>query len=161
MGTNYYRVPKGHEMIRREQRLRIRLDSMDTINPSEIQSGFRSISVGDWDSISPWEEFVQGTKIHLGKRSSGWKFLWNWNDSKYYKNKEELFAFIRSGRVVNEYGEVMDQEEFIQMALSWGQESGWDIDSYYKENPDTSSVLFRKREDYLDGLRVSTSTEFF
>ena len=161
MGTNFYRVPKGSEMIRREQRLRIRLDSMDTINPSEIQSGFRSISVGDWDSISPWEEFVQGTKIHLGKRSSGWKFLWNWNDSKYYKNKEELFDFIRSGRVVDEYGQVMDQEEFIQMALSWSQESGWDIESYYKENPDNSSVLFRKREDYLDGLRVSTSTEFF
>lgn len=161
MGTNFYRVPKGSEMIRREQRLRIRLDAMDTINPSEIQSGFRSISVGDWDSISPWEEFVQGTKIHLGKRSSGWKFLWNWNDSKYYKNKEELFDFIRSGRVVDEYGEVMDQEEFIQMALSWGQESGWDIESYYKENPGSSDVLFRKREDYLDGLRVSTSTEFF
>ena len=79
----------------------MRIDAMDTINPGQIERGFRSISVGEWDSISPWEEFLDGTNVHLGKRSSGWKFLWNWNDSKYYKTKEELFEFIRSGRVVD------------------------------------------------------------
>lgn len=161
MGTNYYRVPKGAEMIKREQKLRMRIDSMDTINAGQIERGFRSISVGEWVSISPWEEFLDGTDIHLGKRSSGWKFLWNWNDSKYYKTKEELFEFIRSGRVVDEYGEVMDQEKFIQMALQWGKEDGWDIETYHKEYPDHSSfILNRKHEEYLDGLRVSTSTEF-
>lgn len=161
MGTNYYRVPQGHEMIKREQKLRMRIDEMDSINPGQIERGFRSISVGEWVSISPWEEFLEGTNIHLGKRSSGWKFLWNWNDSKYYKTKKELFEFIRSGRVINEYGELMDQEEFIQMALEWGQEDGWDIETYYKEYPDRNPfILNRKHEEYLDGLRVSTSTEF-
>ena len=148
-------------MIKREQKLRMRIDEMDSINPGQIERRFRSISVGEWDSISPWEEFLEGTNVHLGKRSSGWKFLWNWNDSKYYKTKKELFEFIRSGRVVNEYGELMDQEEFIQMALEWGQEHGWDIETYYKEYPDRNpSLLNRKHEEYLDGLRVSTSTEF-
>jgi len=160
MGTNFYRVPKSHEMISREQRLRIRIDAMDTINPQQIESGFRSIPVSEWDAISPWEEFLDGTNVHLGKRSSGWKFLWNWNDSKYYKTKEELFNFIRSGRVVDEYGQQINQEEFIQMALQWGEEDGWDIESYYKEYPGNSHILFNKREDYVDGLRVSTSTEF-
>ncbi len=161
MGTNYYRVPQGHEMIKREQKLRMRIDEMDSINPGQIERGFRSISVGEWVSISPWEEFLEGTNVHLGKRSSGWKFLWNWNDSKYYKTKKELFEFIRSGRVINEYGELMDQEEFIQMALVWGQEDGWDIETYYKEYPDRNPfILNRKHEEYLDGLRVSTSTEF-
>ena len=161
MGTNYYRVPQGHEMIKREQKLRMRIDEMDSINPEQIERGFRSISVGEWDFFSPWDEFLDGTKIHLGKRSSGWKFLWNWNDSKYYKTKEELFKFIRSGRVVDEYGRVMDQEEFIQMALEWGQEDGWDIATYYKEHTDHGSLsLFEKREEYLEGLRVSTRVEF-
>ena len=161
MGTNYYRVPQGHEMIKREQKLRMRIDEMDSINPWQIERGFRSISVGEWQSISPWEEFLDGTNIHLGKRSAGWKFLWNWNDSKHYKNKEELFEFIRSGRVVDEYGELMDQEEFIQMAIQWGQENGWDIETYHKEYPDRSSfILNRKHEEYLEGLRVSTSTDF-
>jgi len=68
----------------------------------------------------------------LGKRSSGWKFLWNWNDSKYYKTKEELFEFIRSGRVVNEYGDQMDQEEFIQSQSVVAGE--------YDENTNTSST---------------------
>jgi hypothetical protein len=162
MGTNFYRVPKGHEMIKREQNLRMRIDAMDTINPSHIERGFRSIEVGEWDSISPWEEFLEGTNIHLGKRSYGWKFLWNWNDSKYYKTKEELFGFIRSGRVVDEYGRQMDQEEFIQMALEWGQEDGWDIETYYKENPShrIGFIHNEKHEEYIEDLRVSTSVEF-
>jgi hypothetical protein len=55
----------------------------------------------------------------------------------------------------------MGQEEFIQMALQWGQENGWDIETYHKENPDRGDfILNRKHEEYLDGLRVSTSTEF-
>ncbi len=162
MGTNYYRVPQGHEMIKREQKLRMRIDAMDTVNPEQIERGFHSISVGEWDSMSPWDEFLDGTNVHLGKRSGGWKFLWNWNDSKYYKTKEELFKFIRNGRVVDEYGRVIDQEEFIQMALEWGQEDGWDIETYYKENPShrLSFIHNQKHEEYIEDLRVSTSVEF-
>ena len=162
MGTNFYRVPKGHEMIKREQKLRMRIDAMDTINPSHIERGFRSISVGEWDSISPWEEFLDGTNVHLGKQSSGWKFLWNWNDSKYYKTKDELFKFIKSGRVVDEYGKEMNANEFIQMALQWGQEDGWDIETYHKENPShrISFIHNQKHEEYIEDLRVSTSVEF-
>jgi len=54
--------------------------------------------------------------------------------------KIELFKFIRSGRVVDEYGEIMDVEEFIQMALDWGKEDGWDLKSYYNQNPDSRRV---------------------
>lgn len=162
MGTNYYRVPKSHEMIKREQKLRMRIDAMDTINPSQIERGFRSILVGEWDSISPWEEFLDGIKVHLGKRSGGWKFLWNWNDKKHYKTKDELFKFIKSGRVVDEYGQEMNDDEFIQMALQWGQEDGWDIETYYKEHPDHSGFISNhKHEEYIEDLRVSTSVEFF
>jgi hypothetical protein len=148
-------------MIRREQKMRMRLDAMDVINPGDISRGFRSIEVGDWDSISLWDEFLEGTNIHLGKRSSGWKFIWNWNDGKYYKTKEELFKFIRDGRVVDEYGEQIDVEEFITMALDWGKEDGWDIETYYKENPERDiSIRQGVYEQYIDGLRVSTSTDF-
>lgn len=161
MGTNFYRVPKGKEMIKREQKLRMRIDEMDSVNPSNIESGFRTISVGEWDAISPWDEFLDGTNVHLGKRSSGWKFLWNWNNEKFYKTKEELFKFIKSGRVVNEYGEQIDCQEFIEMALEWGKDDGWDLESYYKENPSHRTVWSdSSRENYIEGLRVSTSTEF-
>jgi len=161
MGTNFYRVPKGNEMIRREQKLRMRIDEMDTINADVISRGFNSITVGEWDSISPWDEFLEGTNIHLGKRSSGWKFIWNWNDGKHYKTKQELFKFIRDGRVVDEYGQQIDVEEFITMALEWGKDDGWDIETYYTEYPERKvTPLTRKYEEYIDGLRVSTSTDF-
>ena len=162
MGTNYYRIPTSAEMIRREQRLRMRIDEMDTINPREISGGFRTISVGEYPyAIAPWAEFVEGTKIHLGKRSSGWKFIWNWNDGKHYKTKEELFKFILSGRIVDEYGTFIKGQEFIDMALEWGKEDGWDNETYYQNHPE-HKVSWRdgKYEEYIDGLRVSTSTEF-
>jgi hypothetical protein len=161
MGTNFYRVPKGHEMIKREQKMRIRLEAMDVINPSDISRRFRSIEVGEWDSISLWDEFLEGTNIHLGKRSGGWKFIWNWNNGKYYKTKEELFEFIRSGRVVDEYGQQIDVEEFIIMALEWGKDDGWDSETYYKDHPEHITPWSNeKHEKYIDGLRVSTSTDF-
>jgi hypothetical protein len=148
-------------MIRREQKMRMRLDAMDVINPGDISRGFRSIEVGDWDSISLWDEFLEGTNIHLGKRSGGWKFIWNWNSGKYYKTKEELFKFIRDGRVVDEYGEQIDVEEFITMALDWGKEDGWDIETYYKDHPEHQMPIGRDvYEEYIDGLRVSTSVDF-
>jgi hypothetical protein len=148
-------------MIKREQKMRMRLDAMDVINPSDISRGFRSIEVGEWDSISLWSEFLEGTNIHLGKRSGGWKFIWNWNNGKYYKTKEELFEFIRSGRVVDEYGQQIDVEEFIIMALEWGKDDGWDSETYYKDHPEHITPWSNeKHEKYIDGLRVSTSTDF-
>jgi hypothetical protein len=148
-------------MIKREQKMRMRLDAMDVINPSDISRGFRSIEVGEWDSISLWDEFLEGTNIHLGKRSGGWKFIWNWNNGKYYKTKEELFEFIRSGRVVDEYGQQIDVEEFIIMALEWGKDDGWDSETYYKDHPEHITPWSNeKHEKYIDGLRVSTSTDF-
>jgi hypothetical protein len=148
-------------MIKREQKMRMRLEAMDVINPGDISRGFRTISVGEWDEISLWYEFLEGTNIHLGKRSGGWKFIWNWNNGKYYKTKEELFEFIRNGRVVDEYGQQIDVEEFITMALDWGKEDGWDSETYYKEHPERITPWSsEKHEEYIDGLRVSTCTDF-
>jgi hypothetical protein len=148
-------------MIKREQKMRMRLEAMDVMNPGDISRGFQTISVGEWDTISLWNEFLEGTNIHLGKRSGGWKFLWNWNNGKYYKTKEELFEFIRDGRVVDEYGQQIDVEEFITMALDWGKEDGWDSETYHRENPEhRTHWSSEKHEEYIDGLRVSTSVDF-
>lgn len=164
MGTNYYRIPKSKEMMERHQKLYDRITRLDWFNPSLIEGDFRDIKdpKDSWSMLNPWDEFTYDMKIHLGKQSNGWKFLWNWNSNKFYKTKEELFKFIRDGRVVNEYGELMDTEEFIEMALEWNEEDGWDIETYYKEHPDhrMNFLSNEKHEEYIDGLRVSTSTDF-
>lgn len=92
----------------------------------------------------------------------GWKFCWNFNNNKYYSNKEELLKFIRSGRVVDEYGNLQDNEEFIKMSLEWGAEDGLIVDEKYMKN--NESYHFLNQEKYydkiIDGLRVSSSTDF-
>jgi len=163
MGTNYYRIPKASEVEKKKELLESRIHKMP-ITPSSIERGFRYIDNpnDEWSSLSPWDEFIEGTNIHLGKRSGGWKFCWNFHNNQYYKDKESLLNFIRSGRVVNEYGTEMDREEFITMALEWGHPNGLVADEkYFDKNPHSwmsnPSDYFDKE---IDGLRVSSSTEF-
>ena len=164
MGTNYYRIPKVDDVNRSYQKFMARLQQMDRWDPSLILNGYRFIDdpEDEWSSLTPWDEFTKDMSIHLGKRSMGWKFCWNFHDGKYYTNKEELLEFIRKGKVVDEYGQTIEVEEFIEMALNWGEPNGWVADKSYFESMERSSFL--NREEYydkdIDGLRVSSSTEF-
>jgi len=165
MGTNYYRVPKVDEVNERYAKLHMRLQEMDRWDPSLIESDYRFIEdpEDEWSTISPWDEFVGGMNIHLGKRSGGWKFCWNFHNGKYYNTKEELLNFIRKGRVVNEYGGQIDVEEFIEMALNWGQPDGMVADKEYFDKTEHHRWMSNPEDYYdkeIDGLRVSSSTEF-
>jgi hypothetical protein len=165
MGTNFYRVPTEAEMVERKARLMKRLENLD-LSASSVANGYRFIEVeNEFDKMDPWHEFEDGACIHLGKRSMGWKFLWNFNKDKYYSNKEELFAYIRSGRVVDEYGTEQDIEEFITMALEWGAEDGLTFDAEYErkqvaENPQYHPWGPQHYDRIIDDLRVASTTEF-
>jgi hypothetical protein len=165
MSTNYYRIPK--QKVVREKYLDLvqQISDIDIFSPENINNEFRTIEKG-FEKWSPWDEFIDGLSIHIGKRSSGWKFLWNFQDNKFYTNKEELLNFIRSGRVVNEYGEIQNTEEFIKMALEWGQPDGYVLDKNYMDEqiklthykPFTDMSKYYDKE--IDGLRVSSNVEF-
>jgi hypothetical protein len=161
MGTNYYRVPKSHEVVEKMQKLNMRIGEMDVWSASEAKNEFRTIPVTDYQYMTPWDEFVDGMSVHLGKRSSGWKFLWNFHGNVHYTNKEELLDYVRTGRVVDEYGMEIDPEEFIKMALEWGHPDGAVFnEEYEKKKP---NGFFHGPEHYdldIDGLRVSKSTDF-
>ena len=162
MGTNYSRIPRKEEIsLKREKLLRdIRVLSL---SPEEIEMDFRSIDKGGFEKWNPWEEFTVGTNVHLGKRSGGWKFCWNFHKNKYYSNKEELIKFVLSGRVVNEYGEEIDTWEFLDMAFSWGEPDGLIVDKEYLENKERPNWMSNPEEYYdkiIDGLRVSSSDSF-
>ena len=146
MGTNYYRIPTQLEMEERKAKLIKDIADLD-MNPLNMES--------------VWDRFTEGTSIHLGKRSGGWKFCWNFHNNKYYKDRDSLLDFIRSGRVIDEYGEVWNVEEFINMAFEWGQPEGLIADEkYMRENNRWMSNPQRYADKIIDGLRVSTSTEF-
>lgn len=164
MGTNYYRVPTNEEMVGRKQTLLNQINELD-LSPSNIESGFRINGKGDLDFESPWDTFLKNSNVHLGKRSTGWKFCWNFHDNKYYSNKKELFEYIRSGRIVDEYGSEWFAEEFIQMAVTWFESDGLVVNEEYRKKERLRGVgsFFdnpRYDDKIIDGLRVSSSTEF-
>jgi hypothetical protein len=163
MGTNYYRIPTQSEMETRKSKLIKDIADLD-ISPSNIETEFRQYkSEYSWDSESVWDRFIEGTSIHLGKRSSGWKFCWNFHKDKYYSNKEELIQFVLSGRVVDEYGEQIDSQEFLDMAFAWGEPDGLVADKEYFDSNNHNSWMSNPSDYYdkeVDGLRVSSSTQF-
>ena len=162
MSKNYFRVPKQKVVRKKYLDLVEQISDMDILSPGQIYDEFRTIEKG-FERWSPWDVFIDGLNIHIGKRSSGWKFLWNFQDNKYYTNKEELLNFIRSGRVVDEYGELQDTEEFIKMALDWGQPDGYifnqELVSHNHEFNHLSHISSYYDKE-IDGLRVSSHTEF-
>jgi hypothetical protein len=163
MGTNFYRIPTENEMKARKERLLKHINKME-LTPDNIESEFHYISAGESFSVaSPWGIFIDDMKIHLGKRSSGWKFTWNFHNNKYYSNKEELFEFIRSGRVVDEYGTEIEVEEFIKMALEWGEPDGHVLNADYVMTHMATGLHCVTPKEYdrtIDGLNVSSHTEF-
>lgn len=151
-------------MNRRKEQLVLDITNME-MSPSNIERNMCAPIEDSWECESPWDKFIRGTNIHLGKRSGGWKFCWDLNDKKYYTNKEEMFAFIRSGRVVDEYGDLMDNEEFIKMALEWGEPDGYVYDKAYVDMEFARSgyrpIFVDDHYDIeIDGLRFSRSTDF-
>lgn len=164
MSTNYYRIPKSSEMDERKFKLIEDATKLE-LTPYNIERGFCSPIEDPFESESIWQRFIDGTNIHLGKRSMGWKFCWNFHKNKYYSNKEELLLFIRLGRVVDEYGEEMDVEEFIKMSLEWGEPDGWVVNEELRNEQRIKGLgSFFDNPKYddliINGLRVSQSTDF-
>ena len=162
MGTNYYRIPTEEELEQRKEKLLSRIYTMP-MTAASVENGFRYIDdpKDEWSSLNPWNEFVEDTNIHLGKRSMGWKFCWNFHENKYYSSKQELIDFVLSGRVVDEYGDEIDSQEFLDMAFNWNPDGAMVNADYYASNERSSMFNDPKYYDrIIDGLRVSTSTEF-
>jgi hypothetical protein len=165
MGTNYTRIPLASEMDERRFKLIEDVTKLE-LTPDNIEMGFNLPIEDSFDRESIWDKFINGTNVHLGKRSSGWKFCWNFHNNKYYSNKEELLSFIRSGRVVDEYGDEWNVDEFIKMAFEWGEPDGLVVNDEYrkKERVRGHGSFWLDSEKYddliIDGLRVSTSTDF-
>ena len=161
MGTNYYRIPKSSDIVIRHQKLYEKVSKLDLWDVSKIKCNFSEPKENGFEFQSIWDDFIEDMNVHLGKRSMGWKFCWNFHKNKHYSNKEELLSFIRSGRVIDEYGDLQDTEEFIEMTLTWCKD-GWDDKKYYEDNPENKSIWVGEKYDdkYVDGLRVSSSVDF-
>lgn len=108
--------------------------------------------------------------IHIGKRSAGWKFLWDANEFKYFEpTKESLIEWLKSGQIIDEYDQEFTFDEFWNDCLN-GFWDGYDAITYEKDYPERSywqknisqfyGIPVTKGEFYIDNLRFSISTNF-
>lgn len=74
--------------------------------------------------------------IHLGKSSIGWRFNFQYNGGRYYKNVREMKEWLKNKQIWNEYGEEVPHEEFWELVkLKQDPE-------YTKNNPDDKNCEF-------------------
>ena len=112
--------------------------------------------------------------IHIGKHSYGWKFLWNVNNFKYFgESKKEMFDWLKDKDIIDEYDKHYTFDQFIKRIRIT---EGYDLESHYKDNPDSYSdfsyytipIEFPSKglninqfcEFYLDDCRCTCYTDF-
>ena len=171
MGTNYFCHIIPSKERKKELHDAIEANDFPLINKLKEEM---------YDSIRMeyGEEKIIGGVVHLGKRSSGWKFCWNPNvfvvrqghleDTPYgtriwveepstgkylyplTKTGIHDFIFREDVLIYDEYDELQDKEEFWNMALSWGYEKGNEgWDSASYEERHTSYPITGELTDFL------------
>ena len=175
MGTNYYlhKSPSQEELISLKEMIDETANGLNfkaVINA--VHTLFDEPDNKDIESVENWG------KLHIGKRSNGWKFDWcpnilklNMsyfdNDHKYvskyeYKlryplTKQGITDYIMRDDiiVIDEYGEVQDKKEFLDMAFNWFPD-GLDSSTSCSNN----SWHFTKEQEPFKELGFSFSNDF-
>ena len=179
MGTNYYA-----RIIPQEEDKQKLINAINN-NQYDIIENLTSELYGRRNQYT-----CKGSVIHLGKRSGGWKFLWNPNIIKMWSSEYEEFVidyvypltkegiknFVMRKDVIiqDEYGHTIGKEGFLNMAFTWCLD-GLDSKSYEEtkepiERHHESLEIINKWKElgyrveyydfYNDNLRFSSSTDF-
>jgi hypothetical protein len=173
MGTNYYAriIPKEED----KQKLK---DAIDNDRDDLVEDLVSEL-------YSSRNEYTRkGNKIHLGKRSAGWKFLWNPNvirycdgyidqetkefipvwkyDQVYPLTKQGITDFCNREDVVifDEYGEIFPAQEFLEMAFTWCLD-GFVGKTYEESNPHSSYKNYYWSEKYQRGMYTKNDEMWF
>lgn len=108
--------------------------------------------------------------IHIGKRSAGWKFLWDAHYFKHYEpSKPALMEWLKSGQIIDEYGQEFTFDQFINEELNGFLDKGYDIESYYEKNPKEKYYWFdfaSRINDFIrkypdSGIEINKYGEFY
>ena len=176
MGTNFYArriIPSENDKV----------VVGGYIDSADMEDAIES-DVSEFDSIAQYVN--EGNEVHLGKRSAGWKFLWNPNVFKiknrwrytYPLTKQGITDFLnQEGMVItDDYGKTYEPDEFLAMAFNWCVDGldakeyqtnpKYGAGTYYGHDPKATekwmSLGFKPEyyNFYSDGLVFSTSVNF-
>ena len=96
-------------------------------------------------------------EIHLGKRSYGWQFLWDYHDGKYFNsNLDSIKEFLSQDDIIiyDEYGNFYEVEQLFNNELA---------NCLYKDATHNDGMDGEYSEYYFkseDGLRFSKFEDF-
>ena len=99
-----------------------------------------------WNNFSTTYD-EENKSIHLGKRSGGWQFLWQFHDGEFYSdNLNSIKEFLNNPdfQIVDESGNVFTTDDL------------WNLEHYWKVNPPAHDCMYSHLNDEWtskDGLR--------
>ena len=145
MGTNFYarRIPTQEEIAALHNRI------------DDIAKGICSIS-----SIA--SEIEMDNDIHLGKRSGGWQFNWEYHPEYYSDNLESIKKFLSRDDIVivDEYNTEFSLDEFLNEEIGYclynDPEEYINGEQYDKKYRDGHIAVSGREWTSEDGLRFSS-----
>ncbi len=150
MGTNfYYKIPIHKRKVEE-------LKNLITEEPDFTEL------------LNEIEEITKNNSIHLGKRSYGWQFLWDYHNGRFYKdnlNSIKEFIATSGGYIENEYGDKFTLDQFFNdeiKACLYKDENHYDAKAYQETHPEESQYYNSNDIEHIstDGLRFSTFENF-
>lgn len=168
MGTNFYKVLKPKYTKKQKAEITKKINEQT----KKLKEYFNDNNYIDRYDIEDYYEMLnelRPVKVHLGKRSGGWQFLWNHNNEQYYKKTLQSireFLDADNGFIVDEYGECFTTEQFLNDEIGEAMYNDPDrfINGYQYDEKEKSVYSWAKCSKHefttSEGLRFSTSTEF-
>lgn len=152
MGTNFY-CKKLDKKYRKE--------FSDDLNELSQYITYNIDNI-ELDLVEKVKEFIESNsdleeEIHLGKRSYGWQFLWDYHNGKYFNsNLDSIKEFLSQDGIIiyDEYGNFYEVEQLFNDELS---------NCLYKDAMHDDGMDGEYSEYYFkseDGLRFSKFEDF-
>jgi hypothetical protein len=168
MGTNFYKVLKPKYNKKQKAEITKKINEQ-TKKLKEYFNDNNYIERYDIEDYFEMLNELRPVKVHLGKRSGGWQFLWNHNNEQYYKKTlQSIREFLDedNGFIVDEYGERFTTEQFLNEEIGEAMYNDPDrfINGPQYDEQGKNIYAWAKCSNYEfttnEGLRFATSTEF-
>ena len=139
MGTNYYLCP----IIKEEELKKLSNSLKECKTLYELKNSIHEITDYKKD------------RIHIGKSSYGWQFLFNLNIESYVPtiSRNNIDKWLTTGIIFDEYDNKVDRKDFWKIVDS--KKDGMNYDEYYENFPE--DLDYRGYDQYIDGLRFTVS----
>lgn len=139
MGTNYYLCP----IIKEEELKKLSNSLKECKTLYELKNSIHEITDYKKD------------RIHIGKSSYGWQFLFNLNIESYVPtiSRNNIDKWLTTGIIFDEYDNKVDRKDFWKIVDS--KKDSMDYNEYYKNFPEDCD--YRGYDQHIDGLRFTIS----